>query len=86
MSQLTTDAALQVVKNAIATIAPDIEDELNALDVEVDVWDELELDSMDHLNAMAELKDQTGVDVPERQYPRVRSLGALAEYVAAHAT
>mgnify|MGYP001826102470 CR=1 FL=1 len=83
MTQLSSDDALAIVKTAISTVAPDVEDELDAVDPGVDLWEDLELDSMDHLNVMVELKQQTGVDVPEREYGRLRSLQAIAGYLVA---
>ena len=83
MTNLSIAEAMAVTKNAISTVAPDVEDELESTDPGVDLWEELELDSMDHLNVMVELKDKTGVDVPEREYGRLRSLNAIADYLAA---
>ena len=34
---------------------------------------------MDHLNVMTEIAQQTGVEIPEREYGRLRSIEALAK-------
>lgn len=81
MTQLSSDDAIVIVKTAISAVAPDVEDELDAVDPGIDLWEHLELDSMDHLNVMVELEKRTGVDVPEREYGRLRSLEALAVYL-----
>ena len=83
MTNLSSADAMAVTRAAISTIAPDVEDELDSIDAGIDLWEELELDSMDHLNVMVELKEKTGVDVPEREYGRLRSLNAIADYLAA---
>lgn len=85
MTNLSSADAMVVTKAAISTVAPDVEDELDSIDAGIDLWEELELDSMDHLNVMVELKERTGVDVPEREYGRLRSLHAIADYLAATA-
>jgi acyl carrier protein len=72
----------QVIKDAIAEVAPEVVEELETIDPDADVFELLGLDSMDHLNVMVELCEKTGVDVPEREYGRLRGLRALAEYVA----
>lgn len=83
MTQLSTDEAIEVVMAAIVEVAPDVDDELRQVDRGIDLWDHLELDSMDHQNVMVQLFERTGVDIAERDYPRLRSLDALAKHVAA---
>ncbi len=78
MTNLTPDQALAVVRDAVGTIAPEIADELPTTDRSVDLWEELQLDSMDHLNVMAEIFERTGCEIPERDYGRLRSLDAIA--------
>ena len=81
MPPLSADAARSAVMEAIASVAPDVEAELPAVDPDCDAFEELQLDSMDHLNVMAALARTTGVEVPERDYPELRSLNALARYL-----
>ena len=82
MTQLTRDDALSVVVEAIGAVAPDVEPELGALDRHTDLFEELQLDSMDHLNVMTALAERTGVEIPERDYPGLRSLDSLSGYLA----
>ncbi len=79
---LTIDQALDLTVEVIASIAPDIADELPTLDRTIDLWEELQLDSMDHLNVMSELGDRTGVTIAERDYAGLRSLAAIADHLA----
>lgn len=72
------------VRTAIARIAPDVDPSEIADDTPF--RDDAGLDSMDFLNVLAEIAKQTGVEVPERDYPQVSTIGALAEYVERHAT
>ena len=49
-----------------------------------DLRDALDLDSMDFLRFVQALKRTLGVEVPEREYPAIRTLDGCASYVAAH--
>jgi len=66
---------------AIAEVAPELEPELADLDHEVDFWTELQLDSMDHLAVMTRLSEQTGLEIPERDYPVLTTVKSLSEYL-----
>jgi len=68
-----------IVIAAITAVAPEVEDELPTLDLAADVFEYLGLDSMDHLNVMTEIAQQTGVEIPEREYGQLRSIQALAK-------
>jgi acyl carrier protein len=70
------------VCNALARIAP--EADLGALGPDDDLQETLDLDSMDFLNFVIGVKEATGVDVPERDYPHVATLRGCVEYVEAH--
>lgn len=65
---------------AIGTIAPNanIED----LDPGVNFRNELSLDSMDFLEVLTKVRDETGVEVPERDYEHVQTVEDLVDYVA----
>lgn len=78
----TVDAVTMILA-AISDVAPELEDELPELDHHVDLWTELQLDSMDHLAVMTRLSEQTGREIPERDYPRLTTVDALRAYLAA---
>ena len=71
-----------MILSAIADVAPELEPELADLDHDVDFWTELQLDSMDHLSVMTRLADQTGVEIAERDYPRLTTVAALRDSLA----
>lgn len=77
---MTIDAPT-AVRRALAGIAP--EADLDALAPDADLQDELDLDSMDFLNFLIALGEQTGVHVPESDYAQVRTFGTCVAYVAA---
>jgi len=70
-----------MVRRALIEVAPELVTELDDLDRDVDLWRELELDSMDHLSVMTKLSAATGREIPEQHYPRLLSLRALSEYL-----
>ena len=71
------------VRAAIARVAPEIDPDTIADDEQF--RDDAGLDSMDFLNVLAAIADQTGVEVPEADYPQVTTIAALASYIDAHA-
>ena len=78
-----TTESTEVVLASIAAVAPEAEDELPDLDPSTDLFEELGLDSMDHLNVMTEIAKRTGVEIPEREYGQLRSVSALAARITA---
>lgn len=82
MARLTRNDADEMVRNAIGEVAPDVADELGSVDPTADLWDVLDLDSMDHQNVMVAIFRLTGVEISERDYPSLRSLDRLAEHLA----
>ncbi len=77
-----TDDPLDVVIAAISDVAPELEQELSELDRDTDLWQELQLDSMDHLSVMTRLAAATGLEIPERDYPTLLTLNAISHYVS----
>ncbi|MEM6674867.1 MAG: acyl carrier protein, partial [Planctomycetota bacterium] len=66
----------------IATIAPD--EELSALNDTDLLRDQIELDSMDFLDIVMELRKRYGVQVPEDDYKELGSLESCANYLHPH--
>lgn len=76
---MTEDEIRALVRAVLGRIAP--EADLASLPDDVDIREELELDSMDFLNFVTALHEQTGVDVPERDYAQLSSLDDCVEYL-----
>jgi acyl carrier protein len=68
-------AALEELTN----VAPDLADE--TIPDDADLRESFDLDSMDLLNWVAALHRRLGVDIPELDYPRLRSLDDAADYL-----
>ncbi|MGF1692092.1 acyl carrier protein [Photobacterium kagoshimensis] len=70
------------IANAIKRIAPEIN--LTDIDLNEDLREECDLDSMDFLNLLADLKQQTNISIPETDYPKIRSYNQLLAYLQSH--
>ena len=76
---MTEEQVKQIVIDIINEIAPD-EDTSN-LKSEVNLRDQMDLDSMDFLDIVMELRKQHGIEVPEEDYPKLASLNSCADYL-----
>ena len=76
---MTKDECKQVVLDIIADIAPD--EDLSNVKPEVRLRDQLQLDSMDFLDIVMELRKRHGIEVPEKEYQQLASLDSCAEYL-----
>jgi acyl carrier protein len=77
----TCDSARQLLAQLLGRIAPDVD--LASADPAAPMQLELDLDSMDFLNLLAALHAETGLDVPERDYPQLSTIDGFVGYVAA---
>ena len=76
---MTKDEVKDAVKDIIETIAPD--EEISSLNDTDLLRDQIELDSMDFLDIVMELRKRYGVLVPEDDYNELGSLASCAEYL-----
>jgi acyl carrier protein len=75
------DAARLVVVKALRSVVPYIDiEEINRFEP---LQDEADLDASDWMHLMAAITEQTGVVVPERDYPLVDTFDSLEQYLAA---
>lgn len=76
---MTQEEVKKIVLDIIAEIAPD--EDLSSVKPDVRLRDQLDLDSMDFLDIVMELRKQHGIEVPEDDYPKLASLDSCAEYL-----
>jgi acyl carrier protein len=62
-------------------IAPEVD--LDAVDRAEPLKDAADLDTMDFLNLMSALYAETGIEIPERDYPSVATVDGFVAYVDA---
>jgi acyl carrier protein len=77
---MTPDEIRATVLSTLAGIAPEVDPAEVAGDV--DLRDQLDIDSMDFLNFVIALHEALGVDIPERDYPQLGTLDAIVDYVS----
>jgi acyl carrier protein len=77
---MTPDELRAVVLRALAKVAP--EAELDRLAAETPLRDELDLDSMDFLAFVTAIHEELGIDIPEREYPRMTTLGSAVAHLS----
>ena len=69
----------QVIIDILARIAPD--EDLSDLQDDVAFREQMELDSMDFLDIVMELRKRYRVQIPEEDYPKLESMGSTVEYL-----
>ena len=72
------DIAL-AIKDIIHTIAPD--EDLSRLAPDIRLREQIELDSMDFLDIVMELRKRYGVHVPEEHYKELATLDGCVRYL-----
>ncbi len=79
---MSNEDIVLAIKDIIQTIAPD--EELDGLTLEVPLRDQIELDSMDFLDIVMELRKRYGVNVPEEDYKNLATLQGCVDYLGPH--
>ena len=69
----------EVVLDILANIAPD--EDLSGLADDVPFRDQLELDSMDFLDIVMELRKRYRVQIPEEEYPQLASMASTMAFL-----
>ena len=77
---MTNDQIKQAILQIISVIAPD--EDLSRLKSDVALREQLELDSMDFLDIVMELRKRYKVEVPEADYGHLASLDSCVTYLA----
>ena len=72
-----------VVIRALTEVAPEIDPA--AIDPQAVLTEQLDIDSMDFLNVVVAVHEQTGIEIPERDYPKLSTLDGAVAYLAAAA-
>ncbi len=69
----------QVVLDIISDIAPD--EDLNTIKDELSLREQLDLDSMDFLDIVMELRKRHKVEVPAQDYPQLATMASCVSYL-----
>jgi len=77
---MTPEEIRHVVLSILGGIAPEVD--LSAVRPGADLREELDIDSVDFLRFVVQLHERLGVNVPEADYPRIRTLDGCVAYLA----
>jgi acyl carrier protein len=77
---MTEDEARTAIAEVLHSIAPEVD--LAGMPGDADLREEADLDSMDMLNLLTGIHERTGVEIAERDAPRLVTLDALATHLA----
>lgn len=78
---MTANDARALLGRLLHRIAPEVD--LDEVDADALLREAMDLDSMDFLNLVTALHEETGIDVPERDYPSLSTVAGFVAYVAA---
>jgi acyl carrier protein len=68
-----------IILEIIAVVAPDAD--LSNIRSDVRLRDQLDMDSMDFLDIVMELRKRYKIEVPKEDYPKLASLDSCVEYL-----
>ena len=77
---MTKEEIVSAIKDIILTIAPD--EDVSGLEMDVRLREQIELDSMDFLDIVMELRKRYSVQVPEEDYMELATLQGCVDYLA----
>lgn len=76
---MTSAEIKEAVRNILSDIAPD--EDLSGLKEDVAFRDQLELDSMDFLDIVMELRKRYRIQIPEEDYTKLASMQSTVAYL-----
>ena len=76
---MTPDQIRQVILDILTRIAPD--EDLSEIDDSVPFREQMELDSMDFLDIVMELRKRHRVQIPEEDYEHLASMNSTVTYL-----
>lgn len=81
---MNSDSLRTAILDSLRDIAP--EADLERLADTTGLRDTLDLDSMDFLNFVIGIHERTGIDVPERDYHLLSTVGGALAYLEQHSS
>lgn len=79
---MTDQQIKDMILEIVADIAPDAD--LSNIDPQIRLREQIELDSMDFLDIIMELRKRYKIDVPEDDYMKLSTLDGCVEYLRSH--
>ncbi|HSJ83234.1 MAG TPA: acyl carrier protein [Acidimicrobiia bacterium] len=79
---MTPEQARRVIFDVLADIAPEVDE--STVDDDHDLTEQLDLDSMDYLNWMVGINEETRVDIPQRDVSEFLTIAGAVAYLVTH--
>ena len=79
---MTPQKVKDIVMNIISIVSPDAE--LSKVKGDVPLRDQLDMDSMDFLDIVMELRKRYKIEVPKEDYPRLATIDSCVSYLLSH--
>ena len=76
---MTPDEIRTVLLEEIANVAPEVD--VSTLRPDADLREELDIDSISFLNLIIALGHRLGINVPEKDYSKLRTLNSAVAYL-----
>ncbi len=76
---MNDDEIRAAIEDAMGAVAP--EADLTLIDPAARLQDELDLDSMDFLSFVVGLHERLGIEIPERDYPKLATLDGCVAHL-----
>ena len=76
---MTGDEVRRAIVDILADIAPD--EDVSAISDDVKLRDQIDLDSMDFLDIVMELRKRFNVEVPEKDYEQLATMSSCITYL-----
>jgi len=81
---MTADAVKKVIIEALSRIAPEIDPA--SIRPEIELRQQLDLDSIDFLNLILALHERLGIEIPESDYSKFSTLDSAISYLTARSS
>jgi len=76
---MTRDEVRQAIIDILGDIAPD--EDMNSLKDDITLREQMDLDSMDFLDIVMELRKRFNIEVPESDYQELVSMASCIQYL-----
>ncbi|HVA06568.1 MAG TPA: acyl carrier protein [Acidimicrobiales bacterium] len=76
---MTNDESRQLVRSVLRQVAP--EADIDEVGTGETLQEALDLDSIDFLNFVVGLQEETGFEIPERDYPKLSTVEGCTAYL-----
>lgn len=76
---MTEDEAAALLAAALHEVAPEVD--LAAVDPDSPLQEVTDIDSLDFLSLVTAIHDRAGVEIPERDYPKLATLKLFVSYL-----